>query len=144
MLQLVFSSSKKTWHLSYLECSVCNIAFLNEIFKVLGEILVKECTECELERSSAFWRYFIKRLNRIFSAQLLASKYSWMMAGIWACAGRGPDQLRGALPCDVPTWGVPLDDVKDQTHGRAVGQRHPLAGCQAEPDQAPKKEGGLT
>lgn len=58
--------------------------------------------------------------------------------------GRNPDQLRGALPCDVTTGGVPLDDAKDQTHGRAVGRCHPLARCQAEPEQAPEEEGERT
>lgn len=57
-------------------------------------------------------------------------------------AGGDPDQFRGALPDDVTTGGVPLDDAEDQTHGRAVGQRHPLAGCKAEPGQAAEEEGG--
>lgn len=59
------------------------------------------------------------------------------------CAGRDPDQFRGALPLDVTAGGVSLDDAEDQTHGRAVGQRHPLTGWQAEPDQAAEEEGGL-
>lgn len=57
-------------------------------------------------------------------------------------AGGDPDQLWGALPRDVTARGVPLDDAEDQTHGRAVGQRHPLAGRQAEPGQASEEEGG--
>lgn len=57
-------------------------------------------------------------------------------------AGGDPDQFRRALPDDVTTGGVPLDDAEDQTHGRAVGQRHPLAGCKAEPGQAAEEEGG--
>lgn len=67
-----------------------------------------------------------------------------MMAWIWVRTGRNPDRLRGALSCDVATGGVPLDDAEDQTHGRAVGQCHPLACCQAEPNQAPEEEGEPT
>lgn len=59
------------------------------------------------------------------------------------CAGGDPDQLRGALPLHVTTGGVPLDDDENQTDGRAVGQRHPLPGRQAEPDQAAEEEGEL-
>lgn len=52
-----------------------------------------------------------------------------------------PDQFWGALPGHVQAGRVPLDDAEDQAHGRAVGQRHPLAGRQAEPGQASEEEG---
>ena len=72
--------------------------------------------------------------------------WDWLTASLFhvvsVFAGRVPNQLWGALPRDVTTRGVPLDDAEDQTHGWAVGQRHPLAGWQAEPGQGSEEEGG--
>ena len=72
----------------------------------------------------------------------LRKKDAQTLSVAYLCAGGDPDQFWGALPLDVTTGRVSLDDAEDQTHGWAVGQRHPISGCQAEPGQAEEEEGG--
>lgn len=81
-------------------------------------------------------------LEILFGVLILV--YSCFLQRYKLFAGGDPDQLCGALPLHVPTGGVSLDDDENQTHGWTVGQRHPLSGRQAEPDQAAKEEGELT
>lgn len=89
-----------------------------------------------------YLRYYSKQQDNKLNIMLFRFEIMAVARCLGACAGGGPDQLWGALPCDVTTWGVPLDDAEDQTHGWAVGQCHPLTGCQAEPCQASEEEGG--
>lgn len=48
-------------------------------------------------------------------------RYCLLYVNIFVVIGGDPDKFWWALPRDVPTRGVPLDDAKDQTHGRALG-----------------------
>lgn len=89
-----------------------------------------------------YLRYYSKQQDNKLNIMLFRFEIMAVARCLGVCAGGDPDQLWGALPCDVTTWGVPLDDAEDQTHGWAVGQCHPLTGCQAEPCQASEEEGG--
>lgn len=88
-----------------------------------------------------YLRYYSKQQDNKLNIMLFRFEIMAAARCLGVCAGGDPDQLWGALPCDVTTWGVPLDDAEDQTHGWAVGQRHPLTGCQTEPCQASEEEG---